>query len=254
EIHLTKSPKLFRQTEPPLSALGAAQAEPFTNVVAALKTIPESYLGGQPDLLFYSREIAEDLNLRVKPFSSVLGKLHRRNVIFNNKWPSPSKSYVNPANLYSEIDDLLRTRLVCRYLDGPRFVSEHLKQICDSLDVVNETRPLSTEAGYYAWHFYFQIPVELAINGQIDTHPMWCEIQITTQLAELIAALTHDLYEVRREGAKRDDLWKWMASSPEFRSSYIGHGLHLLEGVIQSFRDDVIEDRRTNNNGEGKQE
>jgi hypothetical protein len=66
---------------------------------------------------------------------------------------------------------------------------------------------------------------------------MWVEIQISTQLAEAITALTHGLYEARREGLSNysNKSWKWNAKSPEFRSAYIGHGLHLLEGMIQDF-------------------
>ena len=72
---------------------------------------------------------------------------------------------------------------------------------------------------------------------------MWAELQLSTQLAEVITSLTHGLYEKRRaaSGDDRGGNWKWDAGSPLFRSAYLGHGLHLLEGVIQTFRDDVLD-------------
>jgi hypothetical protein len=80
------------------------------------------------------------------------------------------------------------------------------------------------------------------LNGEVQERHIWVEIQLTTQLAEVITSLTHGLYAERREGTARakHGVWKWDAGSQRFRSAYLGHGLHLLEGVIQIFRDDVL--------------
>jgi ppGpp synthetase/RelA/SpoT-type nucleotidyltranferase len=210
-----------------------------------LQNIPKDYLQGDAALLFFPPDIPHDLGLKIKPFNSVIEKLYRHNVRFNKKWPKdPHGGRWAPENLYTDLDDLLRTRLVCRYLDGPKFVCHRLKEFCDRSGIENTHRGLSTEAGYYAWHYYFRIPVELSIGGTVKTQKLWIEIQLTTQLAEVISSLTHGLYEKRREGNTDDPDWKWEAASPQFRSSFIGHGLHLLEGVIQTFRDDVFRERR----------
>lgn len=218
------------------SAKAAAQDSVFAFVVKAIRELPAKYLGGQPELLFY-HEITDDLKIRVKPFESVINKAFRQNILYNKYWPNKLKK---PENFYSDIDDLLRARLVCRYLDGPRFVCEKLQEICDAEGIKCHHRELSTDAGYYAWHFYFKVPVQILINNSPETRSMWVEIQLTTQLAEVITSLTHSLYEGRRVGDKGKDHWKWEAESPEFRSAFIGHGLHLLEGMIKSFRDDVL--------------
>jgi hypothetical protein len=142
------------------------------------------------------------------------------------------------------MDDLLRTRIECKYMDEPKFVCSHLSSYCKALNVEHRVRELSTDAGYYAWHFYFKAPVELMpLGGEVEAGQMWVEIQLSTQLAEVITSLTHGLYEQRREGRAgiSDTDWKWDAQSQYFRSAYIGHGLHLLEGIIQAFRDDVFE-------------
>ena len=149
---------------------------------------------------------------------------------------------MDPLKLYEEIDDLVRTRIVCKYMDGPEFVCQELENYCKDADLEFNYREKSTDAGYYAWHFYFRSQVELMLDGEVRAYAMWVEVQLSTQLAEVITSLTHDLYEERREdGADiKNGGWNWDASSQRFRSAYLGHGLHLLEGVIQTFRDDVL--------------
>jgi hypothetical protein len=215
----------------------------MAGVLAVLQEITHRYAGGKPDLLFYPAEIAEDLRFLQKPFRSVIQKLYRRNVVYNRNYPNPPRDgSIAPARLYEEIDDLLRTRVVCKYMDGPRYVCEQLQSHCDSRRVTSHFREISTDAGYYAWHFYFRAPVELMFNNVVHQQQMWVEIQVSTQLAEVITALTHGLYEARRVGGQeiQGKDWKWDASSRQFRSAYLGHGLHLLEGVIQTFKDDVL--------------
>jgi hypothetical protein len=127
-------------------------------------------------------------------------------------------------------------------MDGPKFVCAELSTYCADKNIPCHYRELSTDAGYYAWHFYFKAPVEIMpLGGDVESRLMWVEIQLTTQLAEVIGALTHGLYEERRTGrSSQDGDWKWDANSQRFRSAYLGHGLHLLEGIIQTFRDDVL--------------
>ena len=184
------------------------------------------------------------LGLLTKPFSSAIDKLYRSNILYNRQFPEPPRSgWIEPPELYEKIEDLIRTRLVCKYMDGPRFVCEALMRRCRQAGIDSKFRELSTEAGYYAWHFYVRIPVELMLEAaSVVEKSMWVEIQITTQLAEVITALTHEFYEARRSAgpAPKDNDWKWDASSQGFRSAYLGHGLHLLEGIIQNLKDDLV--------------
>jgi hypothetical protein len=233
------------------------QGHELTALVSRLEDIRELYANGDPSLLFYRANPRSDLIFHVKPFRSAISKIFRQNVIFNRAFPKNNpRGHIDIKDLYQQIDDLLRSRIVCKYLDGPAFVCHHLAETCRSLDIPHKVRDQSTDAGYYAWHFYFQTKVELNINGDIVNASLWNEIQISTQLAEAISSLTHGLYEERRErsgGTPASD-WKWDANSKEFRSAYIGHGLHLLEGMIQSFRDDVLIAKREDANALDKSE
>jgi hypothetical protein len=202
------------------SALFEAQEERCVGVINALRALPATYLTGDPELLFYPNEIPDDFRLKVKPFDSVVHKLYRHNIVFNKNWPrEPKGGRWAPENLYTNIDDLLRTRMVCRYLDGPQFVCDRLKSYCDEKGIENSYRELSTDAGYYAWHYYFRVPVVVSVRDTVEPQQVWIEVQLTTQLAEVMTSLTHGLYETRREGNATERHWKWEAASPIFRSS-----------------------------------
>jgi ppGpp synthetase/RelA/SpoT-type nucleotidyltranferase len=173
----------------------------MSGILAALKEMSRHYAVGNPNLLFYPPDRVDDLRILQKPFRSVIDKLYRRNVLYNSSYPAaPRDGFIEVVNFYEEIDDLLRTMIVCKYMDGPKYVCENLSAYCDSIGIVSHYRELSTDAGYYAWHFYFQTPVDLIINKIIDERRIWVEIQLTTQLAEVINSLTHGLYEARRSG------------------------------------------------------
>ncbi|UQY33150.1 hypothetical protein K8U54_15630 [Pseudomonas fulva] len=213
----------------------------WAGVLDTLKNMGSEYSGGRSELLFYPADAASDLKIHTKPLESTLLKIYRNNVIYNRNYPeAPRAGLIDPVDMYSAIDDLLRTRIVCKYMDGPKFVCHKLEAFCQAQGAEYNHRSLSTDAGYYAWHFYVRFSAPVNIAGNIKDCSMWIEIQITTQLAEVITSLTHSIYEERRVSGGNKGEWKWEAESPEFKSAYLGHGLHLLEGVIQSFKDDMI--------------
>jgi hypothetical protein len=63
------------------------------------------------------------------------------------------------------------------------------------------------------------------------------EIQLTTQMQEVLRDLSHSFYEEKRLSQDDDRQWKWDHKSALFRSSFMGHTLHLLEGVIVELRE-----------------
>ncbi len=64
------------------------------------------------------------------------------------------------------------------------------------------------------------------------------EIQITTQIQEIIKVLLHKHYEENRKTTvPKDYKWQWDYKSPEFSSNYLGHIIHYVEGMIVEIRD-----------------
>jgi hypothetical protein len=223
---------------------GLHGSEELKNIIRALNGAKHSYSSTRPELLFYPNDAPEKIAIVSKPFESSLNKIYRSNVLFNRKYPAaPPDGFLPPKQMYENIDDLLRARLICKYMDGPEHVCLHLEEACKGNGIEYKFKDVSTDAGYYAWHFYFRYPADLSLSGNIETKPLWVELQITTQLAEVITILTHELYEERRAGKAPSEgsRWKWDATSNRFRSAYLGHGLHLLEGIIQSLKDDLVE-------------
>jgi ppGpp synthetase/RelA/SpoT-type nucleotidyltranferase len=210
-----------------------------------LETIRQSYSGGRPDLLFYPDQKI-DFQILSKPFSSVVSKIYRINYLNNRKFPEPPRrGFLNSTNFYENLNDLLRTRIVCKYLDGPRFIADAISTFCESEKLRFRCYPMASELGYHAWHCYVAVPIQAIIVNELKDIEIELEIQLTTQLAEVIGSLTHGLYEGQRESlrAQQTDEWRWDPQSKQFRSAYLGHTLHLLEGVIQNFKDDVLNDK-----------
>lgn len=208
-----------------------------------LKELSINYSTDRPDILFSHGARAPELQFLVKPFDSVVEKIYRRTILYNRQYPSPPRGdNLGINNFYTEIDDLIRTKIICRYMDGPQYICRHIKDKFDDMGIVCNYRDLSTEAGYYAWHFYFKMPVDIIINKVIEEISVWVEIQFATQLSDVISMLTHDIYKNRRSNVEgvANKTWKWEPTSREFRSAYLGHGLHLLEGVVQSLKDEVL--------------
>lgn len=184
------------------------------------------------------------LDLSEKTYDSAVNKSFRANVLLNESFPDPPrKGWALPENLAEYINDSIRGSLVCRFLDGPSYVTSKLAEYADGLGIEHRQYSQERDEGYYAYHFYAEFDVTLydssgaARTGQIDM-----EIQVTTQLQDVLRSLTHVFYEERRLLREKDTAkWKWEFTSSRFRVGYLSHTLHLLEAIIVQSRDDVHE-------------
>lgn len=175
-----------------------------------------------------------------KPFDSLLLKAFRKNILENKDFPkSPTDGWIFPNNWYSRINDILRMLIVVKYLDGVEFIVGKIDSLCKEIkrdfSCVFEAR----EVGYYAVHLYtkeeFEIP---RMDWDTDKVTASIEIQITTQLQEVIRKLLHKYYEERRVlQPQTEELWQWNYRSNEFATNYLGHILHYVEGMIMEIRE-----------------
>ena len=175
----------------------------------------------------------------IKPFASLVLKTYRKNILDNKNWPTePQEGWILPTNWFTRINDIVRTLIEVKYLDGVGFMIEKIKSQCElshiSCNVFLEAR----EEGYYAAHLYlkqnFEIPRENWDTEKVDVS---IELQITTQLQEVIRTVLHDYYENRRQKPKDEVKWQWEYQSNEFAVRYLGHILHYVEGMIVDIRD-----------------
>ena len=158
----------------------------------------------------------------------------------NEVFPEPPiEGWILPENWYSRIDDILRTLIVVKYLDGVEFIIAKIRSLCEEIEKDFECIFQAREVGYYAVHLYLKEEFEIP-RMDWDTVKVITaiEIQITTQLQEVIRKLLHKYYEERRmlpPGTER--MWQWDYRSDEFATNYLGHILHYIEGMIMDIRE-----------------
>ncbi len=181
--------------------------------------------------------------LQTKPFDSFLLKTFGQNVLRNGNWPEPPNSgWLLPENWFSRINDTVRTYFVVKYLDGVNFLADQCAERAKAFSYESRVDFEAKEEGYYAAHFYVTFPCEVP-REDWDTkdETISVEIQITTQLQEVIRRLLHKYYEQRRAERPTSNVkWQWDYRSDEFATNYLGHILHYVEGMIMEVRDKRI--------------
>lgn len=175
-----------------------------------------------------------------KPYASVIDKSYRKNIINNPNWPDPpTGDWIKPDNCYQKFNDIVRSTIVVRYLDGVEIIANVLKDICDSnkaqVDISMEAR----DNGYYACHCGVSQTFETSTpSWDTMTFTGCVELQITTQVQEVLRQLTHKYYEDRRISvAVTSKKWQWDYRGQDFTANYLGHILHYVEGMILELRD-----------------
>jgi len=185
-----------------------------------------------------------DFTVIRKPFSSAVEKSFRHNILKNREFPKAPPwqgGWITPDNWYTRFDDLVRGTLVCKFMDGPSLLAEALDSYATQLGLKSRHVARGTENGYYAFHHYTTFGVDV-MDGDWNSTPVTVELelQITTQLQEVLRNLTHPLYEIARsKRPERGDLWKWDHDSPRFRASYLGHTLHMIEAIMLQVRNSL---------------
>lgn len=175
-----------------------------------------------------------------KSLESVIIKAFRKNILNNEDYPKPpQQGWVTPDNWFESINDIIRTTITVKYLDGVEFMINEMAMLCKSKGLIFTSSFEAKEEGYYAAHsgilMSFSIP-DLAFSP--TTKKMNVEIQVTTQIQEVIKTLLHKHYEVKRKiNLPRDYKWQWDHKSPEFIPNYLGHIIHYVEGMIIEIRD-----------------
>lgn len=179
-------------------------------------------------------------NVVTKSLSSLINKAYRKNVLKNKNFPNkPNNDWITPENWLFQIHDIVRTTFVVKYLDGVQFLSEKMSKLAFDLGLSYTCTFEAREEGYYAAHasIIVNLPI-IDLDWKESVHPFEIEIQITTELQEMIKSLLHKFYEdnrikVLQEGYK----WQWDYKSEQFTPNYLGHIAHYIEGMIVEIRD-----------------
>lgn len=132
---------------------------------------------------------------------------------------------------------MVRCQFVVRYLDAAERLVAQLASVGDKLGLKFTHKLEARPEGYYAAHCTVSFTAELPATIDTRLVPMHAEIQITTQLQDVLRVLTHRYYEQRRVKPRAEGVvWQWEYWTDEFLSSYLGHLLHYVDGMIMEVR------------------
>jgi ppGpp synthetase/RelA/SpoT-type nucleotidyltranferase len=191
--------------------------------------------------------------LASKPWESFLSRTWRENVGRNDRWPEePPDGWWMPDNWFEKAWDVVRTRLVVRYMDGVEILAKNLVACAERRFKLKARLDVEAKQdGYYAFHVYISQPFAVAAldyEGKQERSSA-IEIQVMTEMAAVISELTHTYYEDRREAdpAVVPPLWgkggEWLASALHYQSAD-------LEKRILELRDEIR--KRTTTNGSSR--
>jgi hypothetical protein len=183
--------------------------------------------------------------LFTKTYMSFIEKTYRINIVNNKNFPKPPRrrdkadEWITPGNWFESINDIVRTCFTVKYFDGVKYLADKLKEVAQRHALRTEVTFQATDEGHYAAHVY-AYPAGFVTNedGERERVNYQVEMQITTQLQDVIRQMLHQGYEERRVKPRDwEQLWKWDYKAHEFGTNYMAHILHYLEGLIVEIRD-----------------
>lgn len=137
------------------------------------------------------------------------------------------------------LNDLVRTRIECQFLDGVEFVGTSLEALAKECGVKCSRERQGLLEGYFAQHFLFEQPVFFRWGGGEEPTTVKCEIQIATLLATRIWEESHRIYETWRTREEDAQDWQWNPNDPRFVARQLGHMIHLADGLLVQLRNNV---------------
>lgn len=134
------------------------------------------------------------------------------------------------------LNDLVRTRVECQFLDGVEFFADCLEQLATELGILATREREGRLQGYFAQHFCFEHPVYFRFGGSEEPVRILCEVQIATALATRVWEESHRTYEDWRIRDDQAEEWQWQPTDPRFIARQLGHMIHLADGLLVQLR------------------
>jgi len=168
-----------------------------------------------------------------KPEGSIRDKLFRH---CKRKDDYIRKAFEPGGPPIPRLGDLVRTRVVCRYIDGVEFLATKLFDLAKEMGCLLDRTREGRITGYFAQHIMVHQEVFYRMASQSRPGKVVCEIQIATQMATQMWEAAHPLYEsVRGEEADPEE-WQWKPDDPQFIANQLGHMIHLADGFLVQLR------------------
>ena len=134
------------------------------------------------------------------------------------------------------LSDLVRTRIVCRYIDGVEFLATKMEMLAGEMGRNPKRDREGRLEGYFAQHLTVDADVFFRIDKDAIPAKIRCEIQLATELATKMWDASHPFYEFARERDVPAESWQWNPTDPQFIANQLGHMIHLADGLIVQLR------------------
>jgi len=138
-----------------------------------------------------------------------------------------------------QLNDLVRTRISCKFVDGVQFLASRLNDLGKTLGVRTERQWVGSLEGYFAQHVTFQAEVYFRFGGGVTPTTITCEVQVGTDLSTRVWESAHAIYEGARDTPDEPAEWQWNPKDPRFVARELGHMIHLADGLLMQLRDSV---------------
>ena len=135
------------------------------------------------------------------------------------------------------LNDIVRTRVACRYIDGVEFLARKFMEVGEETNCNSKLSREGRIEGYFAQHITFEQSVILRLAGHEQIATVICEIQLASELATRIWDASHPLYEDARMQRNAPAEWQWKPTDPRFIANQLGHMIHLADGLLVQLRD-----------------
>lgn len=156
----------------------------------------------------------------------------------------PKKFWPTGGPPVPRLDDLVRTRVECQFLDGVEFIGNKLENLAKQMGLQVKRERKGQVEGYFAQHLYFNHEVFYRIGGGAEQVRIRCEVQVATALATRIWFESHGVYEEWRGREETKEEWQWNPNDSRFIARQLGHMIHLADGLLVQLRDAGLSERK----------
>ena len=145
--------------------------------------------------------------------------------------------YPTDCNGVPRLNDLVRTRIRCRFVEGVEFLANKLVEHLRNHSVEPERSREGRIQGYFAQHITFPYSLVYRVGGATSVAVVNVEVQVATELSSRVWEATHSIYEDSRSGKDDPAEWQWNPRDPRYVSRQLGHTIHLADGLLSQLRD-----------------
>lgn len=161
---------------------------------------------------------------------SKIARLYRRDIALVDSL------FRKPEPPVPAIHDLVRTRVVCRYIDGVEYLTGQLEALAQEMQLEPCRSREGRLEGYFAQHITFMQDVFYRRGGVTVHAKIHCEIQLATEMSSRMWDASHPFYEFTRECPDAPETWQWQPNDPRFMANQLGHMIHLADGLLVNLR------------------